>query len=110
MKVTKRSISIYIIILHLLTISSYCQNKKEQIFILERTNDSLQTEINREKTKYNVLSYTYNSISDSIYKDSLNIENKINSLKFQKNSMDTEIKKSKSSISTFKKISLNENL
>jgi hypothetical protein len=104
MKVTKRSISIYIFILHLLTISSYCQNKKEQIFILERTNDSLQTEINREMTKYNVLSYAYNSISDSIHKDSLNIENKINSLKFQKNNIDNEIKKSKSSISTLKKI------
>lgn len=103
MKIKKILVSIYVLILYFFTINSYCQNKKEQIILMVKTNDSLEIEINRERTKYNVLSYAYNSISDSIHKDSINIENKIKSQKFQNNNIDNEIKKTKSSILIFKK-------
>lgn len=104
MNVFKSLISNFFTILFLFSLNSYCQNRKEQIYLLEKANDSLQTEINREKTKYNVLSYNYNSILDSIYKDSITIENKIKTLKFQDNYIDNEIIKSKNSVSSFKKL------
>ena len=104
MNVFKSLIGNFFIIFFLFSLNSYCQNRKEQIYLLEKANDSLQTEINREKTKYNVLSYNYNSILDSIYKDSITIENKIKTLKLQDNYIDNEIIKSKNSVSTFKKL------